>query len=102
MGLYLLASGTLISDPQSREGAKRSFTTAAIRTSGDETILVSVIAFGDEGKRLLDFVKGAAIAVSGRARLTSWVGRDGVEKRGLGVVAEQIIAAKPRSKLTVK
>jgi single-stranded DNA-binding protein len=96
MSLYILASGALISDPQGRAGAKGPFTTATIRANGDEAALVSVIAFGDEANRLLQFVKGDALAVSGRARLTSWTGHDGTEKRGISVVAEQIAAAKPR------
>jgi single-stranded DNA-binding protein len=97
MSFYVLVSGALIADPQCREGAKGPFTTATIRAgNGDEAILVSAIAFGAEGERLLEFVKGEALAVSGRARLTSWAGRDGVEKHGISVVAEQITAAKPR------
>jgi single-strand DNA-binding protein len=96
VSIYTLASGPLVGDPQRRTGAKGPFTTATIRTGGEEAVFVSVIAFGDEGERLLEFVKGDALAVSGRARLTSWTGRDGVEKRGISVVAEQIAAAKPR------
>jgi single-stranded DNA-binding protein len=72
MSFYVLASGALIADPQCRAGAKGAFTTATIRANGDEAVLVSVIAFGDEAGRLLEFVKGDALAVSGRARLTSW------------------------------
>ena len=95
MSLYALATGILVSDPQRRAGAKGPFTTATIRANGDEAVLVSIIAFGAEGERLLEFVKGDALAVSGRARLTSWTGRDGAEKHGISLVAEQIAAAKP-------
>jgi single-stranded DNA-binding protein len=93
-----LGTGPLVGDPQRRAGAKGSFTTATIRTSGDEAVLVSIIAFGADGERLLEFSKGDALAVSGRARLTKWTGRDGVEKHGLSLVAEQIAAAKPSSR----
>jgi single-stranded DNA-binding protein len=96
VSIYTLVSGPLIGDPQRRTGAKGPFITATIRTSGEEAVFVSVIAFGDEAERLLEFVKGDALAIAGRARLTSWTGRDGVEKRGISVVAEQIAAAKPR------
>jgi hypothetical protein len=71
MSLHVLATGFLVGDPQRREGAKGPFTTATIRADGDEPILVSIIAFGDEGERLLGLTKGDALAVSGRARLTN-------------------------------
>lgn len=90
----MLASGALISDPQRRDGAKGAFTTATICTTGDEPALVSVIAFGSVGERLLEYSKGDALAVSGRARLTSWTGRHGTEKHGVSVVVDQIAAVK--------
>jgi single-stranded DNA-binding protein len=96
MSLYMMATGVLISDPRRRDGAKGPFTTATIRAGGDEAGLASVIAFGDESERLLEFMKGDALAVSGRARLTNWTGRDGTEKHGISLVAEQIAAARPR------
>jgi len=98
MSLYVLASGPLIGDPQCREGVKGPFTTATIRVNNrDEAVLVSVIAFGEEAGRLLELVKGGdAFALSGRARLTSWTGREGTEKHGISIVAEQIAAPKPR------
>jgi single-stranded DNA-binding protein len=96
-GLFALASGSLIADPAARDGAKGRFATATIRAgSGDEAVLVSVIAFGGEADRLLEHVKGDALAVSGRASLRAWTGRDGAEKHGLSVVVDQIAAAKPR------
>jgi len=97
MSFYALVSGALIADPQCRVGAKGPFTTATIRAgNGDEAILVSAIAFAAEGERLLELGRGDAVSISGKARLTAWTGRDGVEKRGISVVAEQITAAKPR------
>jgi len=101
MSLHVLASGALMSDPQQRRGAKEPFTTATIRATGDDAVvLVSIIAFGNDGERLSEYSKGDAPAVSGRARLTSWVGRDGAEQHGLSVIAEQIATAKPRPKTT--
>jgi single-stranded DNA-binding protein len=98
-GLYLLATGTLIGDPQCREGAKGPFTTVTIRAgNGDEAILVSAIAFGAEGERLLELGRGDAVSISGKARLTAWTGRDGAERHGLSVVAEQLTTLKrPKS-----
>lgn len=98
MSLHLLASGALLNDPQRTQGAKGPFTTAAIRANGEEPTVVSVIAFGDEAEQLLGFTKGDALAVSGRARLTTWTGRDGTERHGLSLLAEQIASAKSRHK----
>jgi len=98
MSWHILASGRLIADPQSRDGAKGSFVTATLVTTGDESILVSIIAFGDEAEQLLELHKGDPVAVAGRAKLTSWVGRDGIGKHGVSVVATQVAAARPRSK----
>jgi single-stranded DNA-binding protein len=95
MSLFVLAAGSLIADPQCREGAKGQFATAAIRADDN---IVNLIAFGSEAERLLGLEKGAALAASGRARLTSWKGRDGTDRHGISIVAEQIAAAKPRAK----
>lgn len=98
MSLYALATGAVIADPVRREGPKGEFATAAIRvnTGDGKAILVSLIAFGDEAERLLDHAKGDSLAVSGRARLTSWAGRDGAARHGISLVAEQIAATRPR------
>ena len=92
MSLYILATGTLTADPVARTGAKGIFVTASLRTE-DGAILISLIAFGDTADTVLEHRQGAALAVSGRARLTSWAGHDGAEKHGLSVVAEQIASA---------
>jgi single-stranded DNA-binding protein len=98
MSLYALAAGALSADPRRREGAKGPFATATLRvaTDGDEAILVPIIAFAEAAERLLEQVKGDSLAVSGRARLTHWIGRDDAERHGLSLVAEQIASAKPR------
>src|SRR5690242_19376074 len=102
MTLHVLASGTLIADPQSREGQKGRFTTATLRTDVADATLVSIVAFGDMADRLLELGKGDAISVSGAARLTQWTGRDGAEKRGISVVAMQVVALKPKRALAVR
>lgn len=98
MSLFALASGALIADPQRREGAKGPFAIATLRvaTGGEESALVSIIAFSAEAERLFEYVKGDALAISGRAKLTAWTGRDGAERHGLSIVAEQIASARPR------
>jgi len=95
MSLHVLASGALISDPQRCEGLKGTFTTAALRAASGE--VVSIIAFSAaEAERLLDFVKGDAVAVGDRGRLTSWTGHDGAEKHGISVLAAQIASRQRR------
>ena len=95
-GIYVMAVGPLVADPQARQGTKGPFATVAIRTSGDDAIIVSAIAFNEYAERLLEFVKGDAIAISGRAKLSSWTGRDGTEKHGISVIVEQVASAKPK------
>src|SRR4051812_29352373 len=94
MSLHILATGTLVADPVRRAGTKGDFATGSLRVAtDDESILVSVIAFGKQAETLLAHSVGAALAVAGRAKLTRWTGRDGAEKHGLSLVAEQIASA---------
>ncbi len=96
MSLHALAAGTLIADPQKREG-KSVFAIGTLRVQLDqgESALVSLIAFGDEAGQLLDYGKGDALAVSGRAKLTEWTGRDGEERHGLSIVVSQLASVRP-------
>lgn len=97
MSLHALATGTLVADPQRREGRKGPFATTTIRVqTEDEAIILSVIAFGETAERLLALTKGDAVSVAGRAKLSTWTGRDGAERHGLSIVVDQIAAAKPQ------
>lgn len=96
MSLYSLVLGSLTADPVRRVGASgKPFATGQVRcaTDGADSVLVSLIAFGDAADSLLAHSVGAVLAVSGRAKLTQWVGRDGTEKHGLSLVIEQIASA---------
>ena len=94
MSLHVMAVGVLTADPIERTGAKGNFATATLRTSTDDgPILVSMIAFGAVAETLLAHQQGSTLAVAGRAKLTSWPGRDGAENHGLAVVAETITSA---------
>ena len=94
MSLYLLATGNLIADPVERTGKSGSFVTAVLRCStDDDAVLVSIIAFNDAAETLLVHRHGSALAVSGRAKLTSWTGKDNTEKHGISLVVEQIASA---------
>jgi single-stranded DNA-binding protein len=95
MSLHLLATGPLTADPQRRTSqAGKTFSTANLRVSTEDGVtFVSIVAFGDTAEALLAHHQGGTIAVSGRAKLTTWTGRDGTEKNGLSVVVEQIASA---------
>jgi single-stranded DNA-binding protein len=93
--LNILASGTLVSDPRQRTtAAGKAFATGQMRVPAEdaEALLVSIIAFNaDAVTGLLALSKGGALAIAGRAKLTSWTGQDGAEKHGLSVVADQVL-----------
>ena len=94
MSLYILATGSLAADPVRRTGAKGDYATGLLRTATDDgSVLISLIAFNDAAEALLEHRHGSTLSVSGRARLSSWTGRDGAECHGLAVVAEQITSA---------
>jgi single-stranded DNA-binding protein len=95
MSLHILVSGSLVADPVRRTSAAgKTFATGSLRVAtDDDSILVSLIGFSDAAESLLAHSVGASIAVSGRAKMTTWTGRDGSEKHGLSVVIEQIASA---------
>jgi single-stranded DNA-binding protein len=95
MSLFILATGSLILDPKRHtSNGGNIFATATIRAATDEgPALISAIAFGDQVQALLSHRQGSAIAVSGRAKLTEWTGRDSKQNHGLSVVVEQIASA---------
>jgi single-stranded DNA-binding protein len=95
MSLHVLVVGVLTADPQRRTNAAgKSFAIGTIRAATDDgPVLISTIAFGDQTTQLLAHQRGQALALSGRAKLTSWTAKDGTEKHGVSVVAEQIASA---------
>jgi single-stranded DNA-binding protein len=90
-----LVIGSLIADPVRRTGTSgKDFGTAQIRcATDDDAFLLSVIAFGDTAETLLEHRHGSTLAISGRAKLSSWTGKDGAQHSGMSVVAEQIASA---------
>jgi single-stranded DNA-binding protein len=96
MSLHVLALGTLTADPQQRtSGAGKAYVTATLRTPTDEdAVLVSVVAFSDSAKAaLLALGKGDSVSVTGRAKLTTWTGKEGEQRQGLSVVADAVLSA---------
>jgi single-strand DNA-binding protein len=94
MSLAILAQGSLVADPQERTSAKGgSYVTAQLRVATDDApILVSIIAFADTAvTALLALRKGDAAAVTSRAKLTTWSGKDGEAHHGLSLVADAVL-----------
>jgi single-stranded DNA-binding protein len=101
MTLYLLATGTLTADPIQRTSQTGNvFATGSLRVATEDgVVFVSLIAFADQAERLLVHRQGSAIAAAGRAKMAGWTGKDGAERHGLSIVAEQIasVAAAQRA-----
>lgn len=96
-----LVSGTLHGDPQTRTSrGGQPFTTARMKAdSGDgNTTWCSLIAFGQEGERLATLKAGAAISVSGRAKVTAWAGKSGEPAGGLDLTVDEVAALRGRPK----
>ncbi len=98
-----LLTGTLHADPESRTSKTgKPYCTARLKAdSGDGNMVwCSLIAFGQEGERLAMLKAGTAISVSGRAKLSSWLGKSGEPAAGLSVVVDEVAAlrGKPRPK----
>jgi len=95
--LSVLATGTLTSDPVSRKtSAGKPYATALLRVPCEdgEPVLTSLIAFNTAAvEALLAHGKGETLAVTGRAKLSQWTGRDGQEVRGLSIVVDKCLSA---------
>lgn len=93
--LDVLISGKLFRDPQVRIGQSgKPFTTALVRVpveNGEESMLVSTIAFGEVGERLGRLKSGDPVSLTGSAKLSSWE-KDGELKHGLSVTASGILS----------
>ena len=96
-----LLSGVLHCDPQTRVSrGGQPFTTGRMKAdSGDgATVWVSLIAFAEQAERLAMLKAGAAVSVSGRAKLSTWLGKSGEPAAGLDVTVDELITlrGKPR------
>lgn len=96
-----LLTGTLHADPESRTSKTgKPYCTARLKAdSGDNnTVWCSLIAFGQEGERLATLKAGTAISVSGRAKLSSWLGKDGSPSAGLDLTIDELATLRGRPK----
>lgn len=92
--LAVLCSGSLIRDPQQRQGANGpAYVTALMRCPAEDSdpLLISLIAFSDTAvAALLALGQGDALSVAGRAKLREW--QQGEEtKHGVSVTADQVL-----------
>lgn len=101
MSMRVLLDGELHGTPVQRTGSSgKPFTTAKliVKQQDGESLFASLIAFeATAAARLAGLNEGAALAVSGRAILKTYAGKDGQPRAGLDVVADEV-AALPRPK----
>jgi len=90
-----LVTGKLIAAPEQRTGSSgKPYVRATLGAhDGEADSLVSVIAFGSAAEQLGALAKGDTIAIQGRAKVSTWTGRDGTAKAGLSVTADVVLTA---------
>ena len=88
-----LISGKLLADPEKRTASNgKSFTLARVAAAAEDgDCLCSVIAFGSVAEQLAALAKGDTVSITGRAKVTSWTGKDGEHKTGLSVTADALL-----------
>lgn len=95
MSLDVLITGRLVKPAQERKAANGNaycLAQVSVPTEGEESLLASCIAFSRSAvDALLVLDKGDAVAVAGKAKLSSWAGSDGTQKHGLNVTIEQVL-----------
>lgn len=98
-----LATGVLYRDPEPQTSQTgKPYVRAKLRADGKDggSTWVSLIAFGELAERLAALKAGAALAVSGRADVNAWTGKDGNPAAGLSLVADELatLRGKPKPK----
>jgi len=97
MALDVLAQGKLVKAPEqrtARNGSPFALAQLSVSTDGDESILCSLITFRVETvAAMLALDAGDALAVAGRAKVTTWTNRDGETKAGLSITVDQLLTA---------
>ncbi|HRX72264.1 MAG: single-stranded DNA-binding protein [Candidatus Competibacteraceae bacterium] len=96
-----LVTGTLHNDPQARTSQNgKPFTTGKLKADASENGIawVSLIGFQEQAERLATLKAGQAISISGRAKLTAWLNKQGEAQAGLDVVIDELATLRPRPK----
>lgn len=96
MSLGVLASGSLVRDPEPRRSkAGKDYVLGLMRVppaEGEDALFVSLVCFSPTlGELLLGLGRGDVVSVSGHGRLRAWSGADGVQRHGLSVVVEGVL-----------
>ena len=93
-----LISGKIISDPrlgQSANGNAWCRVTVASPAQGakegePDSVIITVIAFGDQAAKLQNLKKGDSVAAVGTTKVSHWK-KDGVTRTGLDLVANEVL-----------
>jgi single-stranded DNA-binding protein len=96
MSLSILTQGRLLADPvvrTSRNGTPFVSFAISAAVEGEYTTINAVGFDADVVERMNTLTKGESVAIAGRARLSTWEGRDGTTKVGLSVVADSVLTA---------
>ncbi len=94
--------GRLSKDPQTRttaSGKAMAIATLAVdatpnNADTEETLWVSVLAFGRQAETLERHRKGEMVAVTGRLTQSRWTGKDGQERTGFSLMADAIVSCR--------
>ena len=100
--MQIAAHGRLGKAPQERQtkaGKPMATTSIAIDvTPGNaeqqETLWISVLAFGRVAEALLRHQQGDLVSLSGNATMSRWTGQDGTEREQLSIIADSAISAR--------
>jgi single-stranded DNA-binding protein len=93
--IHVLLTGQLISDPvqrQTRTGG--TFVTGTVRVSaGADSVVVGLVTFDAAAcERLLKLQKGSGLSAAGVLEANTWVDREGNEKSGWRMVANEVMS----------
>ena len=90
-----VATGSLLTEPRVRTGARGIFATAylSIRAGDAEPLIVPVIASSTEAVSTLAALStGVTVAVAGPAKLRTWQ-RNGETKTGLSMIVDRVMTS---------
>lgn len=99
--IRVLLTGQLHADPVQRTSANgNAYTTAKLKADASDGAQVwcSLIAFAEVGERLATLKANAAISVSGRAKLSAWIDKNGNPAAGLDVTIDEISTLRGKPK----